>query len=1249
MAAAPGVLSTFLYLCHALLISCSDASLSFHLEPRPVVQKQGGVVNLSCSLSPSSSSSASARLSWRFGGRPLDPTTAPGVRIGPGSLTVPSLQPGQTGQYQCVAHSETGTVASRPARVAIADIAEFGRSSRRPMTVEEGSTALIQCHLPPSDPPALPRLRVRGEWLEKSTGEYLILPSGNLQIVSVSPQHQGMYKCGAYNPVTRETRVEAHGTRLTVKRSGSPSPVRVVYPVTPQTVAVAVSESAVLECVLAGSPAPVARWTKDGQEVEPGANHRLLRGNLVLTAARESDGGSYRCSAGSEEAGDLVHANYTVSVLVGASVSRGLMDQLASPGSSVRFACAAEGNPAPNVTWLFNSAPVTPSPRLQISGSSLQIAAVTQQDEGAYQCLADNGIGSAQSAGVLTVQSGPTSLPVIQTPPLNGTYQEGDGVLLSCNASGRPPPLIRWYNASGPIAARPARLLQPQQAEARAPGAGPPHLVVSRPGSSSLYIQAASRAHSGKYVCEASNELGSVQAEAFVTVVPVVTATVGVTAEAPPPPPSVNPIQSDEGEGPFLEVEEEEEEELGYSQDTPVERKSDTPTPEAPIITSPPQTHKPDVYDLEWSAGRAWGSPINAYFVKYRKLDDVGDVAGSWHTVRVPGSEKALRLSDLEPSSLYEVLMVARSAAGEGQPAMLTFRTAKEKSTSPGKNDSKAPFPFPPEKVPESENANTHFGVVMPDRVPEAPDRPTISMATESSVYVTWIPRANGGSPITAFRVEYRRQARNADWAVAADNISPLKLSVEVRTLEPGSTYRFRVVALNTYGESPHSAPSRPYAVSPVGPPISSRPVAGPHITSTDAVSDTQIMLRWTYTPSSNNNTPIQGFYIYYRPTDSDNDSDYKRDVVEGNKQWHLIGQLQPETSYDIKMQCFNDGGESEYSNVMICETKARQAPGAPRENPITPPGPYPPDPPAQAGGLLYLIVGSVLGVMLLILLLFIAMCLWRYRQQSSLHKYDPPGYLYQPAEMNGHVLEYSALSGTGRINGYGHTGTLPPSSCPHLHHKLPNGLALGNGTGTAHCPSAHLHGHAHNHSHDGPLEYEHSHPHHIHNGGGTYTALPQSDSSDCMSCQNFCNNNRCYAKANGTYSSGSLPMMHRVASCQQDALEMVPLGHVTSRCQGSEPQPLPGDEGGGDTRQGEEPGEKTPPLSQHSCCQSGDYQCCSLEEGEEELLFEEDPEGLGVCWESLGLPELDCKERGAWISSGSLRGGLIQPTVQEI
>lgn len=83
--------------------------------------------------------------------------------------------------------------------------------------------------------------------------------------------------------------------------------------------------------------------------------------------------------------------------------------------------------------------------------------------------------------------------------------------------------------------------------------------------------------------------------------------------------------------------------------------------------------------------------------------------------------------------------------------------------------------------------------VCLPVDVPEAPDRPTISMATESSVYVTWIPRANGGSPITAFRVEYRKQGVR-EWMIAADNISPLKLSVEVRNLEPGESNRLSII-----------------------------------------------------------------------------------------------------------------------------------------------------------------------------------------------------------------------------------------------------------------------------------------------------------------------------------------------------------------------------------------------------------------------------------------------------------------------
>uniref|UniRef100_W5LK41 Cell adhesion associated, oncogene regulated n=1 Tax=Astyanax mexicanus TaxID=7994 RepID=W5LK41_ASTMX len=1099
------VLSTLLCVYHALLFNCPIVlSLSFRTQPVSVVQKHGGAVTLHCVARP-----ASASLTWLFQGQPLQPGTLPGIRVQPGSLSLSSLQPQHTGSYQCVAQSETGAVTSRQARVTIADIEEFEETHRRTLAVKAGGTAVIQCPLPQSNPPALPRYRIRGKWIEESTGEYLILPSGNLQIVSVSSEHQGMYKCGAYNPISRESRVEAHGTKLIVKDSDGSSPVGIIYPVNPVSLTVEQNTSLVLECVVSGSPAPVARWTKEGQDLQLSPRMQLLHSNLRLSEVRAGDGGNYSCTVQRED-GEMVSVSYTLSVL--GDVSKGPSDQSVPSGSSVRFTCASRGNPPPKITWLFNSSPVLPSSHVQISDSALSISSVSAQDQGVYQCLLDNEIGSAQSAARLTVQSEPQS-----------------------------------------------------------------------------------------------------------------SSTVAMEVQ-----PTVHPVQSDEGEESFLHMGDSEA--LG----PPTERTNDKPTPEAPIIYSPPQTHKPNTYDLEWRAGQNWGSPINAYFVKYRKVDDMGNVVGSWHTVRVPGSEKSLTLTDLDPSSLYEVLMVARSTAGEGQPAMLTFRTGKALSNHRSSLS---------QGTPEVKPVTTHFGVVIHDRVPEAPDRPTVSMGTESSVYVTWIPRANGGSPITAFRVEYKK-GRNGDWAIADDNISPLKLSVEVRNLEPGTTYRFRVVAMNNYGESPHSATSRPYHVVQTSTPISNRPVSGPHISSTDAVSDTQIMVRWTYTPSSNNNTPIQGFYIYYRPTDSDNDGDYKKDIVEGDKHWHMIGQLQSETSYDIKMQCFNNAGESDYSNVMICETKVRQHAAAPSQRTLTPPDSYSPESPTSASMVLYLTVGCVLGAMVLILLFFIIMCLWRNRQQQNMHKYDPTGYLYPPSEMNGHVLDYSTLQGSGRVNGgvhsgCGHGGHVMPQGCHHFHHKLPNGMTLLNGSGP-------LYPAGHPHSHDTPLphsteDYEHPHPHphshHLHNGGGMYTALPQTDSCDCMNCQNFCNNNRCYKKANGNFS-GTLPLMHHMAPCQLDGLEMVPLNHGSPRCRGEDSPQL---RGNSDQEVCDDPGEHTVLAHIH-------HQSRMSVDVEVEPVVEQRGSGRPVvCWESLGLPDLDCKEKPAWISTPSLSGDLIQPTAQKI
>ncbi|KAK2091946.1 hypothetical protein P7K49_031230 [Saguinus oedipus] len=356
--------------------------------------------------------------------------------------------------------------------------------------------------------------------------------------------------------------------------------------------------------------------------------------------------------------------------------------------------------------------------------------------------------------------------------------------------------------------------------------------------------------------------------------------------------------------------------------------------------------------------------------------------------------------------------MAAYNCAGKGQTAMVTFRTGRRPKPEIVASKEQQIQRDDPGAGPQSSSQSDH-GRLSP---PEAPDRPTISTASETSVYVTWIPRGNGGFPIQSFRVEYKKLKKVGDWILATSAIPPSRLSVEITGLEKGTSYKFRVRALNMLGESEPSAPSRPYVVSGYSGRVYERPVAGPYITFTDAVNETTIMLKWMYIPASNNNTPIHGFYIYYRPTDSDNDSDYKKDTVEGERHfrvpvssagmadtapvksgdryWHSISHLQPETSYDIKMQCFNEGGESEFSNVMICETKdteTRKSSG--QAGQLPPPTLAPPQPPppetlerpvgtgamvARSSDLPYLIVGVVLGSIVLIIVTFIPFCLWR-------------------------------------------------------------------------------------------------------------------------------------------------------------------------------------------------------------------------------------------------------------------------------
>jgi predicted phage tail protein len=136
-----------------------------------------------------------------------------------------------------------------------------------------------------------------------------------------------------------------------------------------------------------------------------------------------------------------------------------------------------------------------------------------------------------------------------------------------------------------------------------------------------------------------------------------------------------------------------------------------------------------------------------------------------------------------------------------------------------------------------------------------APGPPTGLTVTPGSsrVSLSWAaPASDGGSPVTGYKIYDGTTADFRDGASAATSTTT---SATVTGLAGGTTYYFRVTAVNAVSEGPASAEASATVTMPPAEP-------GPPTGLTAASGGGRVRLSWT-APASNGGSPVTGYIIY--------------------------------------------------------------------------------------------------------------------------------------------------------------------------------------------------------------------------------------------------------------------------------------------------------------------------------------------------------------------------------------------------
>ncbi|XP_042237775.1 Down syndrome cell adhesion molecule-like protein Dscam2 isoform X15 [Homarus americanus] len=326
-------------------------------------------------------------------------------------------------------------------------------------------------------------------------GKYLVLPSGELHIRSVSSEDGfKSYKCRTVHRLTQETRLSATAGRLVISEPVGSGPPRMTKETRLESFVRPSGHPFTLLCQGQGHPVPAYRWFKFSENgrkasVELGERVKQVGGTLIIREAKVDDSGKYLCVVNNSVGGESVETVLTVTAPLSAQVEPSV--QTVEFGRPATFTCTYRGNPVKSVTWLKDGEPINHKEAV------LRIDSVGREDKGMYQCFVRNDQESAQATAELKL-GGRFEPPQLTYTFETSTLQPGPSVFLKCVAAGNPTPEIAW-ELDGTRLSNSERMQVGQ------------YVTVNGEVVSHLNISAVHTNDGGLYACVASSTVGSVK------------------------------------------------------------------------------------------------------------------------------------------------------------------------------------------------------------------------------------------------------------------------------------------------------------------------------------------------------------------------------------------------------------------------------------------------------------------------------------------------------------------------------------------------------------------------------------------------------------------------------------------------------------------------------------------------------------------------------------------------------------------